>query len=150
MNKILDKPFTLRQFFRLGPWVIGAAAPLYLVAVFLNAWDLKTGGVSLNNSPFKDQIPERCLTYAQRSFGTPGGRTALDNFLLQRRLTRQPIEGLTSGQNLARDCLGYAVLSGLHGVPWVSDFTEQWVDKSGDPIVTVRVEFDKTYVDDKK
>ena len=43
-------------------------------------------------------------------------------------------------------CLGYAVLGGLPArVPSEADFTEQFVDASGNPVVTVRVEYQKTY-----
>ena len=147
MNNFLDKTISLRQMLK---WTVGLfflAMALYVAAVFLNAWNLKMGGGSLNHSPFKDQIPERCVGYAERSFGTPGGRTATDTLLLRGRLIRGSIEGFVSGPDLTAACLGYAVLGGLHGkAEGDANFIEQRIDANGDPIVTVRVEYNKPYL----
>lgn len=150
MSRFLDKTFTVRQIWRWTRRAIYVAIPLYLVAIFLNAWILKMGGVGLSNSPFKDRIPDQCIRYAERSFGTPGGRTAVDNLLLRERLTRGPIEGFVNGPDLTAECLGYAVLGGLHGkTPGDANFTEQRVDARGDPVITVRVEYNKPYLTEK-
>lgn len=58
---MLDKTLTpsMRQVWRWTRYGLYAAVPIYLVLVFLNAWGLKTGGISLNRSPFKDRVPEQ-------------------------------------------------------------------------------------------
>lgn len=104
------------------------------------------GGVSMSDSPFKDQVPEQCRGYAQKSFGTPAARTAMDSLLLRGRLQRYELNSVINNASPLFSCLGYAVLGGLHArVPSEADFTEQFVDASGNPVVTVRVEYQKTY-----
>lgn len=147
MSSFLDKTLTVRQIWRWTRRAIYLAIPLYVLAVFLNAWELKTGGVSLNNSPFKDRIPGQCSGYVEHSFGNPVGRTAVDNFLVRERIRRYPLDQLVKNSSPLIPCLGYAVLGGLHGTtPGDANFTEQYVDAKGNPIVTVRVEYNKPYV----
>lgn len=147
MSNFLDKTFTVRQVWRWTRRTIYVAIPVYVIVVFLYAWNMKVGGVSLNNSPFKDRIPEQCVGYAGRSLGTPSGRTLTDEFLLRARLRRGSIEGLVNGPDLTPACLGYAVLGGLHDkTAGGANFTEQWLDAKGNPIVTVRVEYNKPYL----
>lgn len=150
MNNFLDKTISLRQMLK---WTVGLfflAMPLYVAAVFLNAWNLKMGGASLNHSPLKERIPEQCKAYAERSLGAPAGRTALDNFLLRGRLRRGSIEALVHGPDLAAVCLGYAVLGGLHGnAAGDANFIQQWNDVDGKSVVTVRVEYHQPYSREK-
>lgn len=151
MNNFLDKTISVRKLWRWTRRVIYVAIPLYVLAVFWNAWNLRIGGVGLNDSPFKDQVPEQCRGYAQRSFGTPPDRTAVDNLLLRGRLARGSIEALASGVDRTPVCIGYAVLGGLHGkTRGDANFIEQWVDVHGDPVVTVRVEYHKAFVPAKE
>lgn len=149
-TKILDKPFTLRQMLRWACWSLILVVPIYFWVYLGTAWDLKMGGVSLNHSPFKDQISVECLAYAQRSHGTPGGRTAVDNFLLRERITRVSIVNFIYGPGIFKNCLGQAVITGLHAqVPGEANFTEELLDSNGDVIVTIRVEYSKPYLNTK-
>lgn len=146
MSTFMDKTFSVRQIWRWARRAIYLAIPLYVLAVFWNAWDLKMGGVSMNGSPFKDQVPEQCRGHAQKSFGTPAARTAMDSLLLRGRLRRYELDSVINNASPLLSCLGYAVLGGVHAsVPSEADFTEQFVDASGNPFVTVRVEYQKTY-----
>lgn len=147
MSNFLDKTFTVRQVWRWTRRAIYLAIPLYVVVFFLHAWDMKMGGVGLNNSPFKDRIPAQCDGYVQHSLGTPGGRTAADNLMLRERIRRYPLEPLIKSSSPLIPCLGYAVLGGVHDkTPGDANFTEQWLDSGGDPVVTIRVEYNKPYL----
>lgn len=146
MSTFMDKTFSVREIWSWARRAIYLAIPLYVLAVFWNAWDLKMGGVSMSDSPFKDQVPEQCRGYAQKSFGTPAARTAMDSLLLRGRLQRYELNSVINNASPLFSCLGYAVLGGLPArVPSEADFTEQFVDASGNPVVTVRVEYQKTY-----
>lgn len=145
MSNILDKTFTVRQIWRWMRYAVYLTIPLYVGAVFLNAWDMKIRGVSLNNSSFKDSIPTQCSGYVEKSFGTPAGRTLIDEILLIERTRRYSLDQLISNSSPLIPCLGYAVLGGLHGGK-DANFTDQYVDVDGTPIVTVRIEFHKKYV----
>lgn len=146
MSSFLDRSFTVRQLWLWLRRAIYIAIPMYVVVFFLHAWNMKMGGVSLNSSPFKARIPDRCLAYAARSLSTPAERTAIDNILLRGRITRGSITGFVDGPDLTAECLGYAVLGGLHSrAAGDANFVEQRIDATGDPIVTVRVEYNKPY-----
>lgn len=148
MNELLEKSITVRQFFKYGRWLVYLATPIYVIAFFINSSNLKTGGISLNGSPFLGQIAPECLKYAGQSQGgySGGGRTISDNFLLRGRISRGPITSLINGPNLATKCFGYALLGGLHDpTPGDADFTEEWLDERGEKVITVSVRYNRTY-----
>ena len=148
MSKFLDTAITVRQIYKYVRWLIYIALPVYTAAIFLNSLNLKTGGVILNNSPFVNQITLECRNYAEQSIGgyNGSGRTTLDNFLLRGRLRRGSIDSLVNGPDLTKKCLGYSVLGGLHDTtPRDANFTTEWLDEHGDPVVTVSVKYSKTY-----
>jgi hypothetical protein len=146
MSNILDKTFTLRQVWRWTRRAIYVAIPVYIVAIFLHAWNMKIGGVSLNDSPFKDRIPAQCEGYAQKSLRTPANRTTADELLLRGRIRRYSLANLIGSSSPLFSCLGYAVLGGAHDrTPGDANFIEQYVDAQGDPFITVRVEYNKPY-----
>lgn len=88
------------------------------------------------------------MKYAERSYGgyRGGGRIVQDNLLLRGRITRGSIEGLIYGPDLAKKCFGYALLGGLHdATPSDANFSEEWLDVQGNPVITVSVSYNKTY-----
>lgn len=153
MSKLLDKSFTVsaRQIWRWTRRGMYVVVPIYFVIAFLHAWDLRHGGVILRTSPFKDRVPEVCVKYADgRSSMTPPGRTAIDSLLLRDRVMRWDINSLLNGTNLMPQCAGYAVLMGMHArSAGEANFTDQWVDANGDPVVTITVTYQKTLNDIK-
>lgn len=147
MSAFMDKTISVRQMCRWIRRVIYLAIPLYVLAVLWNAWALKMGGVSLNDSPFKDRVPEICRGHAEKSFGTPADRTLLDEFLLRERLRRYDLDRLVGSASPLFACVGYAVLGGIHAkTPGDANFTEQFIDSTGKTVVTVRVEYHKVYL----
>lgn len=147
MNNFLDKSITVRQIWRWTRRAIYIAIPLYVWAFLSSAWDLKMGGVNLNGSPVKDLIPKQCFGHVERSRGITVGRTARDSLLLRGRVWRFPLEPMINGSSQLPQCFGYAVLAGIHDrEPGDANFTEQWLDDSGNSVVTISVEYNQPYL----
>lgn len=71
-----------------------------------------------------------------------------DALLLRGRISEGSIDSLINGTDLAPQCFGYAVLTGLHGrSAGDANFTERWIDKEGNPVISVRVQYHQTLQD---
>lgn len=150
-ESVLDRAFTIRQLLRGGRRVVYVIAPFYLALIFINAWNIKTGGVIPQTSPFRSRIPSECAGYIERSSGSPADRTLADELFLRGRVRRLPIDAALKPENSLFPCLGFAVLGGLHdSTPGDANFADEYVDKSGKPIVSVHVQYHGAYTGDKK
>lgn len=148
-TKLLDKSFTVRQVFRLLLIFLVLLIPLYVLAYIGNAMHLKWDGVSLNGSPFENTMPEKCNGFIQKSSGTPAERTAIDSLLLRDRIRRYDLERILNNNSPLVDCLGFAVLGGIHSKnPGAANFTEHYLDEGGDLLVSIRVEYHKPFTAD--
>ncbi len=90
VSNLLDKTISLRQILKWSIRLFFLAIPLYVAVVLMNSWNLKMGGISLNHSPYKDRIPDKCIPYASRSYGYNNG--ILDHLLLRARVRRIFVE----------------------------------------------------------
>lgn len=149
MNSLLDRSFTLsvRQIWRWTRRAIYVLIPVYIFCLFANEWALRYGGVGLSTSPIKELVPERCTRFVDgRSRMTPGGRTLLDVLLLRERVRRTNATFLVSSNSITAPCFGFAIAGGLHAeTPHEANFTDQWIDEMGDPVVTVQVKYHKHF-----
>lgn len=140
-NKLMST--TICEVLHLARYFIPPLIGAYLTLSFLQAWNIKTGGLDFRHSPFKDRIPERCKPYAW--IGDIKGNTMVDALLLRGRFSRGSLETLTAENSDEAACLGYKIIAGLHSPSAAGvDFSKQWVDEKGEPIATVYVRYHKT------
>lgn len=147
MKNFLDKTLTVRQIWRWTRRMLYVLIPIYIGAFFVHEWKLE---MTTTPIAYKDQIPDYCKDFAMRSSDRPGGSwgtTNVDSFLLRGRVRRSEMKYLVNGTSKAPACLGYAVLTGIRNDKYAPDanFTEQWLDTQGDPVITVHVQYHKAY-----
>jgi hypothetical protein len=147
VSSFLDRSITVRQIWRWTRRVVYIAIPLYIWAFLSSSWDLKMGGAIPSRSPVKELFPAQCEGYIARSHGYGAGRITSDDLLLRGRIWRSSLEPQLNGSSQLPQCFGYAVLAGMHDRnPGDANFTEQWLDESGDSVVTIHVEYNKPYL----
>ncbi len=148
MNRILDKTFTLsvRQVWRWTRRLLYVVLLVYPVMIFLSAWNIKMGGVTLNRSPFAERVPNFChnrVGHTHNSIYVPAGKSELADILLLRdRVIESYIDGMISGVDGTVECFGSEILVGLHGEPTgTGNVIHRWVDSNGHPVVSVHVRY---------
>lgn len=154
MNRILDKTFTLsvRQVWRWTRRMIYVVLLVYPVMIFLSAWNIKMGGVTLNRSPFAERVPVFChnrVGHTHNSNYVPESQSELiDILLLRDRVIESYIDGMISGVDGTVECFGSEILVGLHGEPTgTGNVIHRWVDSKGRPVVTVHLRYHQTLKD---
>lgn len=106
------------------------------------------GGANPLNSPYRDLIPAECRNQRYPYGGGFRAEIPTDNLLLRLRFNRTILSnpGKDYGGPSPLTCLGATVILGLHQLTvGQADFTQQFQDKNGIPIVTVRVEYHQAH-----
>lgn len=148
MKKFLDISITLRQIFRWLHWCFYLLISIYIYLFISNEWQIKMGGANVLNSPYLEFIPEACKKPAGVTSAGYMNDTSTDSLLLRHRFKRvtlaNPVQDFSSANSLT--CLGYVVISGLHEQEvGIANFTQQFQDAKGKPVVTVRVEYHQSH-----
>lgn len=140
MKKFLDKTFTLRQILQVFWRVLFAFIPIYICLVFFFAWKAQ-GDINYLGSPYSSYVPEQCRPFTS----VPGGSIGPKNYLLFKvrnfdTSLNVPQPALSTVSPLT--CLGYTVLGGIKNTGLSNaNFTQNFKDSEGRPIVTVHVEY---------
>jgi hypothetical protein len=106
------------------------------------------GGANPSNSPYRNLIPAECRSQKYPFRNGFSAEVPTDNFLLRLRFQRTRLSNPSKdyGDPSPLTCLGSTVILGLHElVVGDADFTQQFQDKNGIPIVTVRVEYHQAH-----
>ena len=142
MKNFLDRSITLRQIFRWLRWCFYLSIPIYLFSLLENGLMNKRAGLVSRTSPYIEFIPQKCEEYERSNY--PSWHNVRDAYLLRDKSTRltltNPIQDY--GQLSPITCLGYTVVGQIHAS---NDFTQEFQDASGRPVVTVRVEYQQSH-----
>jgi hypothetical protein len=148
MKNLLDKTVTLRQIFICCVSVFALAVPVYIFLFFQSGWRLKMGGAPAMTSPYYALIPDTCKKHLNIVNMGYRSEIGIDALLLRGRFKREILSDpfKNFGEPSSITCLGYSVIGALHeGEIGVANFTQQFQDKAGNPIVTVRVEYHQAH-----
>lgn len=128
-----DRTITLRQILGFAGLCLGAGMIVYCYLVWDNWYHVNHGGVSIENSAYRAQVPERCLDSIDVHRGPTAALSSI--VLVAPRTFVIPLEKLIA----APECSGYQLLTGLHGDQWAS-FRVIYTDARGEKLVTRTVE----------
>ena len=139
---MLDTTITLRQIRNWLTLCLIVGLVWYVWQFFRLEWHSKMGGLPAVHSPYYAEIPENCQKFSDRHRWFT---ETSDSLALRIRPIRLREDYLQPDYGRIR-CLGYAVLTGLHGTdPLDADFTDTYTDDQGKPIVRITVEYLQTY-----
>ncbi len=148
MQTFLDKTVTFRQIIRTIGYVFAVLFAIYSLLIFWNSWVMKMGGANPLNSPYRELISPECRNIKSPLLGSFEIKSPLDNLLLRRRFQRIILSNPYSdyGKASALTCLGGTIILGLHEEKMGdSNFTQEYQDLNGTPVVTISVTYHQSH-----
>lgn len=154
LDKSVTLNFSLRKMKNLIIIIFGIAFSIWIYLFFSKGYEHLLGGAVYKNSPFLSYIPPSCYGYIQLTYGRQRYITKntsaglIDGIFLRDRVIENIVISNDLGGSKHLECLGYAVLAGLHSpIAGHSNFINRWLDAKGDPVFSIHVEYHQTLDD---